>query len=502
MTSPDLVPEDTVPRPDASPPAAPPPGSPAAPGSLSRRDRSVITLLLISAFVVILNETILSVALPPIMADLRIPASTAQWLTTAFMLTMAVVIPVTGFLIQRLTTRALFTLAMTLFLAGTAVCALALGFVPLLTGRIIQASGTAIMMPLLMTTVMTLVPPSQQGRVMGNISIVISVAPAIGPTISGLVLSVLPWRFLFVVVIPIALGALVLGTRRIESVGETSRARVDVLSVVLSAVGFGGLVHGLSGLGGGGAAPVPLITIAVGAAALAVFVLRQRSLQREDRALLDLRTFASPSFTLAVVLMMLMMGSLFGMVVLLPIYLQDVLGLETLAVGLMLLPGGLLMGLAAPAVGRLYDRVGPRPLIVPGLVLVASGLGLLSTITPATPPALVLVSHLLVSVGLALIFTPLFTTALGAVPPRLISHGSAMVGTVQQVAGAAGTALMVMVMTMGAAAARSHGATVAEGIAAGSGHAFGVGAVIAVVGIPCALGLRAPRGQGAPHAVH
>lgn len=473
----------------------------------------MITLLLVSAFVVILNETILSVALPRIMADLRIPASTAQWLTTAFMLTMAVVIPVTGFLLQRLTTRAVFTTAMTLFAVGTAVCAIAPSFVPLLMGRIVQASGTAIMMPLLMTTVMQLVPPSRRGRVMGNISIVISVAPAVGPTISGLVLAVAPWRFVFVLVLPIAIAALLLGVSRIQNVGEHTEAGVDLLSVVLSGIGFGTLVYGLSGLGGthgagdGAAATDPSATtyalLGVGVATLALFAVRQLRLQREDRALLDLRTFTSRNFTLSVALMVLMMGAMFGMIVLLPIYLQTVLGMATLDVGLMLLPGGLLMGLAGPVVGRLYDRLGPRPLLVPGILAVSGGMLVLSAASTSTPEWHMLAGHLLISVGLACVFTPLFTNALGSLRPQLVSHGSAIVGTVQQVAGAAGTAVMVAIMSARAVAVQGAGGTAAAGVAAGTGRAFLICALLALGAAVVALFVtRSPEEADAAHGAH
>jgi DHA2 family lincomycin resistance protein-like MFS transporter len=179
---------------------------------LDARNKLVIGLLLVSAFVVILNETIMSVAVPVLMADLRIPASSAQWLTTAFMLTMAVVIPITGFLLQRFHTRSIFLAAMTFFSMGTLVSALAPGFEVLVVGRVVQATGTAIMMPLLMTTVMTLVPPASRGKTMGNISIVMSVAPAIGPSISGLIISGLDLRWMYWLVLPFAIGALNLGS--------------------------------------------------------------------------------------------------------------------------------------------------------------------------------------------------------------------------------------------------------------------------------------------------
>ena len=473
--------------------------APAAPSSaaLSPRDRSVIVLLLISAFVVILNETILSVALPPIMDDLDLAETTAQWLTTGFMLTMAVVIPITGFLMGCFSTRQVFAIAMTTFTAGTLICAVSPAFLPLLLGRIVQASGTAIMMPLLMTTVMNLVPPSRHGQVMGNISIVISVAPALGPTLSGLILSFAPWRFLFVLVLPIAVAALLIGLRRIENVSESDPKPADALSVLLSAVGFGPLVYGLTGISGGGhgggeapsGPPVAaLVALAVGVVALALFVLRQLRLQRRERALLDLRTFASRNFAVAVGLMVVMMGSMFGVVVLLPIFLQRVLELSTLSVGLMMLPGGLAMGLLAPFVGRLFDRVGPRPLLVPGLAAVVVGIGIMSRVPEQA--WLIVVGHVVMSLGLAFVFTPLMTTAMGSLPRRLYPHGSAIVGTVQQVAGAAGAALMVSVMARVAAGTTAGGASELAGISAGTSAAFTISAALGLLTVAIALFIR------------
>jgi DHA2 family lincomycin resistance protein-like MFS transporter len=255
----------------------------------------VLNLLLISAFVVILNETIMGVAIPRLMVSFNVPASSAQWLTTAFLLTMATVIPVTGFMLQRLNTRPIFILAMSLFSLGTLAATLAPGLQVLVVARVIQACGTAIMMPLLMTSVMTLVPMELRGRTMGNISIVISVAPAIGPTISGIVLNYLHWRWLYILVLPIALAALALGAKRIENVTTPRFAPLDILSVILAGFAFGGLVYGISTLGqvaAPGAMPtwVPLV---VGAVCMLVFILRQLALQKRDSALLDLRTFRS-----------------------------------------------------------------------------------------------------------------------------------------------------------------------------------------------------------------
>lgn len=472
-----------------------------APQDHTARNRLVISLLLVSAFVVILNETIMGVALPHLMHDLDITAGAAQWLTTAFMLTMAVVIPVTGFLLQRLNTRPVFILAMSLFSAGTLISAIAPGFAVLVIGRIVQASGTAIMMPLLMTTVMTLVPPQSRGKTMGNISIVISVAPAIGPTISGLILSVLDWRWMFILVLPIALGALALGAKRIVNVTTPKEAPIDVLSVVLSAIGFGGFVYGLSGLGEAAHHPSPVspwIPLLVGAAVIAIFVLRQLSLQKQDRALLDLRTLTSPVFTVSVAMMAILMMAMFGAFILLPIYLQNVLGLSTLQTGLLLLPGGLVMGLCAPTVGTLFDKYGPVPLVIPGAVLLSIALWGLTFVQQDTSVWLLLAAHLLLSIGLALMFTPLFTVSLGSLPPNLYSHGSAVIGTAQQVAGAAGTALFVAIMTLQSTGLTNAGADLVAATTGGIRSAFLCGAIISLAAVAAALFIKKPAPRAMP----
>ncbi|MDK4741128.1 DHA2 family efflux MFS transporter permease subunit [Rhizobium sp. CNPSo 3464] len=462
----------------------------------SARNKLVIALLLVSAFVVILNETIMGVALPHLMADLDITASAAQWLTTAFMLTMAVVIPITGYLLQRLNTRPVFILAMSLFSAGTLISALAPGFAALVLGRIVQASGTAIMMPLLMTTVMTLVPPDSRGRTMGNISVVISVAPAIGPTISGLILSALEWRWLFLLVLPIALGALTLGALRMKNVTVPTTAPIDIFSIILSAIGFGGFVYGLSGLGDAALrAPVvsPWIPLLTGAVVIAVFVLRQLHLQKQNRALLDLRTLTTKTFTIAAAMMAILMMSMFGVFILLPIYLQNVLGLSTLQTGLLLLPGGLIMGLCAPTVGRLFDKYGPAPLIIPGAIMLSMVMGGLVFIQQDTPFWMLLIAHIVLSIGLALMFTPLFTVSLGSLPPNLYSHGSAMLGATQQVAGAAGTALFVAIMTLRSTSLSASGASILTATIGGIKAAFLCGTIISLGAIAAALFIRKPK---------
>ncbi|VVJ24839.1 Drug resistance transporter EmrB/QacA subfamily, partial [Amycolatopsis camponoti] len=237
----------------------------------------LIGVLVLSAFVMILNETILSVALRDLTVDLRVPTTTVQWLTSGFLLTMAVVIPTTGFLLERFSPRQVFLFSLSAFSLGTLLCALAPGFGMLMAGRVVQACGTAVMLPLLMTTVMRLVPPERRGATMGTITIVIAVAPAIGPTIGGAVLSSLGWRWMFWIVLPLSIAALVTGALQLRLDSETRRVPLDVPSVLLSAIGFGGVLYGLSSTGeqGGAEPPVPAwAPIVAGVVALVVFTWR------------------------------------------------------------------------------------------------------------------------------------------------------------------------------------------------------------------------------------
>ncbi len=440
-------------------------------------DVKIILIVLVgAALVMFLNETILSVALPSIMADFSIPATTAQWLTTGFMLTMAVVIPTTGWILQRFTTKQVFLAAVTSFLVGTVVAAWAPTFTALLVGRIVQATGTALIMPLLMTVAMTVVPANRRGSIMGVISVVMSVAPALGPTVSGFVLNRFTWHWLFWLVLPLIAVALVVGAIFIRNIGETARSPLDPLSVVLAGLGFGGLVYALSTLG---TEPTVAIGVAVvGVASLALFVWRQIRL---ETPLLDLRPFTIRNYTLSVVVALLLMGTLLGVVMVLPIYLQTALGVTALVTGLLVMPGGLASGILAPFIGRLYDRVGPRPLVIPGALLLFGAVWAMTRLDINSTTTEVIIMHMVFSLGLALMMTPLMTTALGSLPKHLYGHGSAILNTLQQLAGAAGTAILIAALSFGTQAAVAGGADLAQATVDGAHTAFIVAGVMAAL---------------------
>lgn len=485
----------------------------ASSSGITPEQNRVIWLLLVAAFVAILNETTMGVAIPHLIRDLGITAVAAQWLTTAFMLTMAVVIPITGFLLKRFTTRGIFITAMGLFSLGTLIAFLAPGFSVLLVARVVQASGTAIMMPLLMTTIMTVVPAHVRGRMMGRVSVVIALAPAIGPTLSGFLLDTLGWHWIFGVVLPIALVALAAGARWIRNLGERVDARIDVLSIIPSAFGFGGIVFGLSQIGGAAAhggdaavdepsSPIALIVaLSVGAVALGLFAWRQLRLQRNDDALLDLRVFSSANFSLAIGQIFLLSAGFFGAITVMPLFLQNALDISALETGLVVLPGALAMGFLGPFIGRIYDSRGTQVLLIPGAFIAGGALWFVTTFDHTTSVWLVAVAQTIMSIGLAMSFTPLFTASLASLPPRFYSYGSAVVGTLQQVAGAAGIALMITVMALVSASAEADGLSEAAAQGVGAQAAFRVAAIVLLPTLIGAFLIRKPADSvGAPVA--
>lgn len=472
------------------------------PAVAARRTPTVVRLLVLSTFVVILNETIMINAIPRLMDAMGITEQSAQWVSTAFMLTMAAVIPITGWFLQRVTTRQAYAIAMGVFLTGTVLSAVAPIFEVLLLGRIVQAVGTAVMMPLLMTTLMMVVPDYDRGRVMGNVTLAISVAPALGPAVSGLILQFGSWRLLFVVVMPIAALVTVSGLRKLENVSEPQVSSIDWFSVGLAGLGFGGLVYGLSQFGeADGKAGLGIGIVIAGLTTITVFVLRQLSLQRSSAPLLDLRTLTHRTYALGLGIMAVAFLVMLGTMILLPLYLQNLRGLSALQTGLLVMPGGLAMGLLGPTVGKLFDRFGSRPLVVPGSIAIVLAVGGLTQVSMTTPYWQLLGLHVLLMLSLAAMFTPVFTLSMGALPHQLYSHGSSMLGTLQQVAAAFGTALVVTVMS-----ARS-GQLVTDGVPAVSAQlsgmrlAFVVVAAIALVTIAIAVLLppKPPAADGDAH---
>ncbi len=360
--------------------------------------------LIIGMFVAGLNETLMGNALPELMKSFGVSAATGQWLSTAYMLVVGVLVPVTAILQQWFTTRQIFLSAMSLFFVGSVTSAVSLEFGVLLVGRIIQAMGTGMLMPLVMNVIMTIYPPEKRGGAMGIFGLVVMFAPAIGPTILGLIVDGLSWRWLFYLVLPFALLSIIIGAVVLRNVTKVTKPRVDLLSIVLSTIGFGGIVYGFSNAGERGwSEPAVVWTIAAGSVSLLLFVWRQLLLKEP---VMDLRAFRYPTFALIVVLMFVLMMTFFSSAIMLPIFMQGVLMVTAFKSGLILLPGGFVNGLMAPISGKLFDKFGPRITIIPGLAIVAISLWQFTRFDETTSTGFLVVVHIALMTGSALVMMP------------------------------------------------------------------------------------------------
>jgi EmrB/QacA subfamily drug resistance transporter len=405
----------------------------------------ILAVLMVGAFIAFLNNTLLNIALPSIMVDLKIEASTVQWMTTGFMLVSGVMIPATAFLIEKYSVRRLFLVAMGLFTAGTVLAGVAHVFPILLAGRMVQASGTAIMMPLLMNVMLVSFPVEKRGAAMGLFGLILMAAPAIGPTLSGWIVEHYDWRMLFHFVTPIAATVFILGFFLLKDKKEKVNIRLDYFSLVLSSIGFGGLLYGFSSAGNKGwDSPHVYATILVGVIALVTFILRQ---SRLDRPMLNFGVFKYPMFALSSSITMVLNMALFSGMLLIPIYVQTIRGISPMDAGLLMLPGALLMAIMSPITGRLFDKFGGRVLAISGLAITVVTTYFFSQLTLETTYNHLMILNAVRMFGMSMVMMPVSTNGLNQLPRRFYPHGTAMNNTLNQVSGAIGTALLVTVMS-------------------------------------------------------
>ncbi|WP_042456975.1 DHA2 family efflux MFS transporter permease subunit [Neobacillus dielmonensis] len=405
----------------------------------------IIAVLMIGAFIAFLNNTLLNIALPSIMKDLDIEASTVQWLTTGFMLVNGILIPTTAFLIRKYSVRHLFLAAMLLFTIGTIVAGTATVFGVLLTGRMLQASGSAILMPLLMNVMLVSFPIEKRGTAMGVFGLILMFAPAIGPTLSGWIVEHYDWRMLFHFVTPIAIVVVLIGFFLLKDKKEKLTMHLDFVSLLLSSIGFGGILYGFSTASSKGwDSPQVYGAIIIGVVSLAVFILTQL---RKDDPMLNFRVYKYPMFALSSAITMVVNMSLFAGMILLPIYTQNLRGISPMDAGLLLLPGAIIMAAMSPINGRLFDKIGGRILAVIGLAIIVVTTYMFSKLTLETTYAHLILIYSIRSFGMSMVMMPVSTNGLNQLPKRLYPHGTAMNNTLNQVAGAIGTALLVTIMT-------------------------------------------------------
>lgn len=413
-----------------------------APNSIKKGP--IMFIMILGAFLATLNQTLMSVATPELMVEFKISATTAQWLTTGYMLVNGVLIPITAYLMQRFTTRELFQASMFIFLAGTVVSAVATGFPVLLTGRMIQAAGAGIIMPLLTNVILTIFPREKRGAAMGMVGLAVIFAPAIGPTIAGYILENYKWETMFYGMIPFAVLVIVLGFIYLRNVSDRIKTKFNILSVVLSTIGFGALIYGFSQAGSLGWSDIEVLsTIALGILALALFSWKEL---RSQNPLLDLRVFKYNMFSLTTIINIAVTMVMYADMMLLPLYLQDMRGYTAIESGLLLLPGALVMGCLMPVTGKLFDRFGAKWLAIIGMTITIITTISFINLTDSTSYTYLILMSTGRRIGMALMMMPIQTAGLNQLPQRLNAHGTAISNTIRQVAGAVGTSLLVTVM--------------------------------------------------------
>ncbi|HDB7184758.1 TPA: DHA2 family efflux MFS transporter permease subunit [Staphylococcus aureus] len=405
----------------------------------------ILAALLFGMFIAILNQTLLNVALPKINTEFNISASTGQWLMTGFMLVNGILIPITAYLFNKYSYRKLFLVALVLFTIGSLICAISMNFPIMMVGRVLQAIGAGVLMPLGSIVIITIYPPEKRGAAMGTMGIAMILAPAIGPTLSGYIVQNYHWNVMFYGMFIIGIIAILVGFVWFKLYQYTTNPKADIPGIIFSTIGFGALLYGFSEARNKGWGSVEIETMfAIGIIFIILFVIREL---RMKAPMLNLEVLKFPTFTLTTIINMVVMLSLYGGMILLPIYLQNLRGFSALDSGLLLLPGSLIMGLLGPFAGKLLDTIGLKPLAIFGIAVMTYATWELTKLNMDTPYMTIMGIYVLRSFGMAFIMMPMVTAAINALPGRLASHGNAFLNTMRQLAGSIGTAILVTVMT-------------------------------------------------------
>lgn len=412
---------------------------------LTRQQIVMLVIMIFGTFVTVLNQTVVTPAQPSIMAEMGIDASTVQWLTTGFTLVNAIMIPVTAYLTDKHSTKMLYLVSMGIFAVGSLMAGIAPDFAVLLIGRLLQAAGAGILMPMVMTVLMLTFPVERRGSAMGIFGIVIAFAPAIGPSVSGLVIDSFGWRVLFYA-IAILIAAVVLISVFVLKKTEplNPAAQLDKISVILSTIGFGALLYGFSTIGSVGINVADAAITLVGIVVLVLFFRRQLKM---EQPMLNVRVLSNRRFLIGTVIGMIVQASLLAAGVLMPIYLQSYMGYSATVSGLVIMPGAILMGMLNPFAGRLFDKYGPRVLSIIGLAILTISTVGFATLTSTTDVVWLTILYTIRMASLSLVNMPITTWAMNALDNKLLNHGTSVNNTLRQVSGSLGTALLVSIDT-------------------------------------------------------
>lgn len=449
----------------------------------------ILAALLVAGFVGLFSETALNIALGKLSQVFSVDATTVQWLATGYFLTLGILVPITGIFMQKFTTRQLFITSVLLSILGTVLAASAPVFPVLLAARVIQAAGLAIILPLTQNVIFTIIPPNKRGGAMGVMGLVILAGPTLGPTLAGFIVETLSWHWIFWVTVPFLLFSLFYGYKYIPNVNEIRQVSIDILSVVLSTIGFGGIVYGVSVSGEmGWTNSTVLGTIAVGLIALIIFAFRQTKMKTP---LLNLQAFKYPLFVLGLAMNVITFLNMLSMLVVLPMYMQMALVISAFATGLILLPGSLLNCVLAPAIGRLFDQYGPRAVITPGTILVVIGYFFYAQYGTETAMWVMVVTHVVMMLGIGMVLACVQTNTLNALPRQFYPDGIAITQTSQQVSGAVGIAVMVSLFSAKQSSYLGHVANdPSAAAAAGSSLVFTISMILAILNVGLSLFLK------------
>ncbi|KRM59314.1 multidrug transport protein [Secundilactobacillus malefermentans DSM 5705 = KCTC 3548] len=405
---------------------------------------ALVFTLLVGTFSTFITSTMLTTAFPTLMKSFNISATTVQWLTTGFMLMMGIVIPITGFFLQRFDTKRLYLSAIVIFFIGSILCYFATSFWGILVGRLVQAAGVGITAPVYQTIMTSIFPPSKRGAAMGTAGLVVGLAPAIGPTFAGWILMHYSWRMLFLAIMPVSLLVLVMGFFTLRKVLPTKKAPVDWMSVVMSVIGFGSMLFGFSSVGDHSwTSPIVYVTLIVGVIVVALFILRSLKIKNP---LLQFKVFESSDYTLSAILVSVSFMAMNEFTLVLPLYLQTIHGESAFASGLTLLPGAITIGIMNPITGRIFDQLGARNMAIAGMFLLTLTTGSFIPVTPTTPVFYLVCLYTVRMFSISMVMMPVTTTGMNALPLNLIGDGTVVNNTARQMFASMGTAILVSIM--------------------------------------------------------
>lgn len=405
----------------------------------------MVAVLLSGALLVVLNATLLSPALPHIMRDTGVDATTVQWLISAYALVEAVVIPLNAFFVGRFRTRLLFMGGIAWFCLASVVAALAPNFYIILLARIMMAMATGIIMPMVFSLILLIFPREKRGSAMGIVGLIIAFAPAIGPSLSGVLVDSVGWRMLFVIIAVISLIVIVFAAFTLKNFDVFQRVPFDAPSVALLLVGMVSLLYGISTATTAGTY-VPFVLIVVGIAVLALFCRRQLKL---DEPVLRIQVLQSRKFRTVVILIALLQASMIGSEVVLPVYVQQVMGQTATVSGLLMLPGAVIGALCGVLAGRLFDNNGVRGVAVFGACVLAIGAFGVTTLGLDTNIWMVTVCYSTMAVGIQFLTTPLNTWGINSLDNNVVQHGNALSSTMNQIGASFGTAFIASLTALG-----------------------------------------------------